>query len=58
MPTCLLRRDKTQGTLTCPLSVVRVMGINKASQRRFFAGQHSVPVQVSRAGMHRLSRYL
>jgi uncharacterized protein (TIGR02117 family) len=39
-------------------SVVLVMGINKASQRRFFAGQPSVPVQVSRAGMHRLSRYL
>jgi hypothetical protein len=39
-------------------SVVLVMGINKASQRRFFKGAHSVPVQVSRAGMHRLSRYL
>jgi uncharacterized protein (TIGR02117 family) len=39
-------------------SVMLVMGINNASQRRFFKGAHRVPVRVSRAGMHRLSRYL
>jgi hypothetical protein len=39
MPTCLLRRDKTQGTLTCPLICSRLKG--KSSQ--VFAGLKAHP---------------